>query len=698
MAEPHGVSLGRNFGLLVATLLVGSAITGGAGVYGLQRLDASLDHVVSLDMPRLMTITDLRRRVRMMVVAEGSIIHEQDAAKAAKLENEIVGSRTAIAELVTKYEPLVLATDRESWRSLLVSIDDWIALDKKVLALAAAQRTDEAHALHQTHSKAWEALIKTLIAGADKQLAHEAAETRSTFSTARLLVIAVFAISALLGLCAGFAIYRRIRSMLREMVRLKDRLQATNESLEKTVDERTRTIRAILDNVRFGFFLVDAKHEITDGYTRSLVELLGRDDLAGRRASECLGFAGDMALEFDVHLSQIFEDILPPEVSCDQIPARIVRDGRVLRIQASVVRSPTETIAQVLFCVTDVTDLEVAERQNRETQTVLHALKNPEPFKRFIADLNTRFSSIRDAVQLEDDPRARRELHTIKGNASCYGLLDIARGAHAIEERDRIELVPVIDLEREFQAFLASNFDVLGIDGDRKREEVYRVEGASMERLEKTIEDATSLELLRAQLRAQLVEMRWILVGSMLGPLATQVETLGERLGKSVTLRVVGGELRVPPSQLGPLIAVLPHMIRNSIDHGIEDWNARGDKPAESCLVLSFEDTGSSWKVTFVDDGRGIDVETLRERAVALGLLQPTDRPAHEALCALIFTPKITTATEVTEISGRGEGMASVADAAHRLGARIVVTSVRGTGTEISFDIPKHCTALSRAA
>jgi two-component system chemotaxis sensor kinase CheA len=676
---------------------VGTVVTCGAGLFGLTRLDHSLEDVVSVDMPRLMTITDLRRRIRTLVVAENDHILEADPAKAAAIAKDLKSGVTATGEMLAKYEPYLLVEDADKWKALRADVDAWYALDAKVLALSEPRQVAAATALSKTHSKQWEALIKALIANADKHLQAATVESRRVSSTARITVVVVFAVSALLGLIAGLFIYRAIRGMIGQVVSLKDRLVAANEGLERTVDERTRTIRAILDHVHFGFFLVSRDLRITDGYTRSLSALLGKAQLAGERASECLGFADDRAADFDMRVEQIFDDMLPEELNCDQVPARIVRGSQILRIQASAVRDAAGQVSQVLFGISDVTELEAAERENRDNQTLLRALKDPEPFRRFVADLNGRFGSMRDALQAADEPRARRELHTIKGNASIYGMTDLASRAHKVEEHDRIELPPVLDLEREFESFLETNLDVLGINRSGAEREVYRIDGAELAELERMVNDASDLPALRRAMADRLELLRWQPAARLLGPLDVQVAGLAHRLGKDVALRVVGGEVSVLPSRVAPVIAVLPHMLRNALDHGIEPRGGRGDKPAQATLEVTFRDAGDAWQIVVQDDGRGIDLDRLHERAIELGIVERNERLSHDQLCALVFAPKLSTASEVSEISGRGEGLAAVADAVRKTAGTISIHSTRGAGTTISIDLPKAPQARAAA-
>lgn len=151
----------------------------------------------------------------------------------------------------------------------------------------------------------------------------------------------------------------------------------------------------------------------------------------------------------------------------------------------------------------------------------------------------------------------------------------------------------------------------------------------------------------------------------------------------------MGSDVAVLPARVAPVLAVLPHMLRNALDHGIEPRGARGDKSAHAAIELVFRDAGDAWQIAVRDDGRGIDVDRLKARAIELGLVDPGATLSHDELCALIFAPKLSTAEEVSEISGRGEGMAAVAEAVARCNGTISVRTGHNAGTTIRIAIPK---------
>jgi two-component system chemotaxis sensor kinase CheA len=177
----------------------------------------------------------------------------------------------------------------------------------------------------------------------------------------------------------------------------------------------------------------------------------------------------------------------------------------------------------------------------------------------------------------------------------------------------------------------------------------------------------------------------------MLGPIRGLVERLGERLGKAVTLEVHGDGLAVDAVAFGPIVGVLPHMLRNAIDHGIESPGARGSKPGAGRLVVSAKDAGAEWTLEVEDDGAGIDGAAVAARAVALGLLT-SDAAARLSAAErldLVFLDQLSTSEEVTEVSGRGVGMSAVRSAARHSGGYVTVESRLGLGTRFTVHLPK---------
>jgi len=164
--------------------------------------------------------------------------------------------------------------------------------------------------------------------------------------------------------------------------------------------------------------------------------------------------------------------------------------------------------------------------------------------------------------------------------------------------------------------------------------------------------------------------------------------SLAERLGKTIhPVLVEGGDFPVLPEKFTALTDVLGHLVRNLVDHGIEpsfQREAAGKDPAGMIQIKINREAGALFLV-FSDDGRGVDLVKVESKARELGLLRPGDRPSDEQLLDFLFAPGFSTATEVTEVSGRGVGLDAVRQEVQRLGGTLTVNTRLGRGT--SFDI-----------
>lgn len=161
------------------------------------------------------------------------------------------------------------------------------------------------------------------------------------------------------------------------------------------------------------------------------------------------------------------------------------------------------------------------------------------------------------------------------------------------------------------------------------------------------------------------------------------------RLGKGrPNLEISGGGLRLPDSIWRGFWREFPHLLRNAVDHGLETSSERvaAGKPEKPTLRLRARAVGENIIIAIADDGRGVDWDALAERAEKLGL-------AHESrkeLATALFAQGLTTRDEVSELSGRGVGMAAVHQACDALGGRIEMESETGQGTEFRFVFPRE--------
>ena len=191
-------------------------------------------------------------------------------------------------------------------------------------------------------------------------------------------------------------------------------------------------------------------------------------------------------------------------------------------------------------------------------------------------------------------------------------------------------------------------------------------------------------------LQRSVIGARMVPVGRIVGRLSRLVRKLSRTTGKQVTFRAEGERTELDKVMIDRMLSPLMHLVRNAVDHGIESAAERlaARKPAAATLVLHASQRGNSVVLSFSDDGRGIQVERIRERAIARGLLEPTADFGADKVSDLIFSPGFSTASEVSDVSGRGVGLDVVRREIAALGGSIRVKTCPGLGTSFEIEMP----------
>ncbi|MCZ4291486.1 chemotaxis protein CheA [Hoeflea alexandrii] len=198
------------------------------------------------------------------------------------------------------------------------------------------------------------------------------------------------------------------------------------------------------------------------------------------------------------------------------------------------------------------------------------------------------------------------------------------------------------------------------------------------------------IERLAGELRDTMMVLRMMPVASLFSRFRRLVHDLSRETGKEIELVTAGEATEVDKTVIDRLADPLVHLVRNSIDHGLElpeDRIAAG-KPAVGKVTLSAHQTGSEVVITIKDDGRGIDRDRVRAKAESNGLIQPGQALSDQELLQQIFQPGFSTAEKVTNLSGRGVGMDVVKKTIEALRGAIDVKSEQGAGSEIALRIP----------
>ncbi|NMC49050.1 MAG: chemotaxis protein CheA [Desulfovibrio sp.] len=201
---------------------------------------------------------------------------------------------------------------------------------------------------------------------------------------------------------------------------------------------------------------------------------------------------------------------------------------------------------------------------------------------------------------------------------------------------------------------------------------------------------AEEIERLSNELRDNTLGIRMLPIGTTFGRFRRLVRDLSSDMRKQIELVTEGGETELDKTVIEQLGDPLVHLLRNSIDHGIEPPGERLErgKPPAGRIVLSAEHAGGEVLIHIVDDGRGMDPEKIRAKAVERGLIGAEARLAEAEIFNLVFLPGFSTAETVISISGRGVGMDVVKRGIESLRGKIDIRSEPGRGTRITIKLP----------
>ncbi|MDB5220160.1 MAG: signal transduction histidine kinase CheA [Myxococcaceae bacterium] len=205
------------------------------------------------------------------------------------------------------------------------------------------------------------------------------------------------------------------------------------------------------------------------------------------------------------------------------------------------------------------------------------------------------------------------------------------------------------------------------------------------------------LDLELRQVRDAAEHMRLVPVGSLFTSLERAVRDVAQAQGKVVRFEGRGHEVRLDAHVLGAVQGALLQLVRNAVAHGIEphaERNAAG-KPVEGSVVLEVTRRGRRAAFICTDDGRGVDLDAVRRAAQRKGLLSADiEELSAEKLLDLLLRGRLSTATNITEVSGRGIGLDLLRDAAERLGGEVSVRTGSGRGTTVELVVPLSVASL----
>lgn len=450
----------------------------------------------------------------------------------------------------------------------------------------------------------------------------------------------------------------------------------------RELDQRTRDMTLVLDNVGQGFVTIDARAQMSAERSAILATWLGPAPRSNSFVDYLATVSDEAACRLELGLDEVFGGIMPLELTLYQMPRRLTVGERELALDYRPIGAGPDSLLVVASDITAELQRERAETERRELVAVFERLSaDRDGFVEFCTEAD---ELVRQIVASDGSGRdLARHLHTLKGNAALFGIESVASYCHTLEDR-------LLEAEGALSA------DELGELSRRWRSLSQRIDsllGArDIRRIEITDDEIQRvLTALRQHAAyadiAQAVEA-WRLepVARRFERVAQQADRLARRMGKAVEVEVDDQGVRLDPQRWAPFWAAFVHAVRNAIDHGIEsvDERAQTGKPATARVALRSQIEAGQLVIEIRDDGRGVDWARVRERAARLGL--PGDTQAE--LVDALFADGVSTKDEVSDLSGRGVGMSALRAVAREEGGTITIQSEPKRGTCVRFAFP----------
>jgi two-component system chemotaxis sensor kinase CheA len=468
------------------------------------------------------------------------------------------------------------------------------------------------------------------------------------------------------------------------------RLEQMNRTLEAKVDERTRALalrngdmRLVLDNVDQGLLTLSASGVLGEERS-SIVDRWFGAPAAGTLFAEYIRTVDPaFAQAFELGHEALLEGFLPTDLCLSQLPQRLLHQGRNYHCHYTAIMAG-ERLDGLLIVIKDVTaELQQAkqEAEGKEVLALFNALASDRArFLSFVDEVNELLARLPGA----DVVVQRRVLHTIKGNAGLVGLSVVAGICHQLEDQIDDLCAP---LSRRAFAPLEGRWGELTqqlrvLLGDKGRDLV-EVSQRDLLRLDQEIQEGALPSHIRDRLAALTLEP----AERPLEHLARYAQALALRCEKGeVDVRVDAGGVRLAARQWESVWAEMVHVVRNAIDHGLEPEaeRRRTAKPIPAVVHLRTAVVDGALTIEVEDDGAGIDWGAVRAAAAVRGLPHDSEEDLRRAL----FSDGLTTRRAVTDLSGRGVGLAALLRVIEARGGRAIVRSEAGVGSSFKLVFP----------
>ncbi len=506
-----------------------------------------------------------------------------------------------------------------------------------------------------------------------------------------------------------------------EMTAMNEELENSYHELDKKVEQRTHELKVamnatklLMDNTDEGFLSLGTDLRVEENYSSECEAIFGPDFTS--ETFENLIYRGNDELR--AFIRTIIPKILSEESPSTRamylslLPEEVIVRDRIIRMEYRIL----ETIEipsnekKMMVILRDITEKRILETKIEEERNILKmvikVLINREDFLESILDFKQFLGA---DIFHESLPDIYRNVHTFKGTFANFEMNRTVAILHEVENRindhretllkmEPRELFDYLDQLR-LQNCLRDDIEILKAHLNKdffEKDRQLILEPERIVSIEKEIV-AELPTINHEKLLENLKRLRYISFPQLLNHFPDYVNRLSQRMGKCINpVSITADEILVDKELFREFTRSLVHLFRNAVDHGIESVEERieNGKDEYGNVSISIAEENETLTLVFADDGRGIDVPRVLEKAVEKGILEAktvqraNDEERYRLAHAAIFEDNLSTTQETTILSGRGVGLSSLKKAVEDLSGTIEADSVPHEGTEFTIRIP----------
>ncbi len=496
-------------------------------------------------------------------------------------------------------------------------------------------------------------------------------------------------------------------------------LELLNNSLEQKVQERTTELNnllikvySLLDNSGEGFLTFDKEYIIDSEYSSECKVIFSKEISGINVLTLLFSDNKDIINSFTKTIDMITtsDDDYKKEMLISLLPSVINIGNRFIKVKYKVLEN-----LNVMLILTDITherqlEEKIIQEQGR-LKFIVSTFTNKNDFLDLISSyklfIESGYTEIVETDSANDKKLSEiyRSIHTFKGTFLQLNFINTPQDLHKFESelskliknQDNINLISLLeqnDILSAFEKDIKIITEILGEGFINEESKIY----IKKSQLIKLQESSQIINNLNKQLLNPLVSeatkiintLHYKSIKEILSPYPDYTFSLSEKLGKSMyNFKIEGSNCLVDPNKYSSFLKSLLHVFRNAVDHGLETPDERIDtaKNQICSISCSIEQINNSITITIQDDGRGIDINKVREKAIDKKFFSKdvASTLSENELLELLFSDNFSTKKAVTEISGRGYGLDAVMCELKKINGNVKIETSLGKGTKFIF-------------